>query len=354
VASLPVSEPAWWYRSPPSWGARALGPIARVWGTAAERRYRRGEGYRCPLPVVCIGNFTAGGTGKTPLALLIAGRLAALGARPAFLTRGYGGGTTGPHWVALDRDRASDVGDEPLLLARTAPTLVCRNRAAGARAIIATGARHGAIVMDDGLQNGALEKNLTIAVVDGRRGVGNGLVIPAGPLRAPLEFQLSLADAIVVNVPESSGETGPASDFPDWLKHHFGGPVMRARTRPDGDMGWIDGQPLVAFSGIGAPERFFQLIEKLGGRIVERRVFADHHAFTDPEARGLLASARRHGARLCTTEKDWVRLASEGDMGALRAEALTLPIRLELDERDALRLDGLLEASLAVGRGRGA
>lgn len=305
------------------------------------------------MPVVCVGNFTAGGTGKTPLALLIASRLEALGARPAFLTRGYGGRTTGPHWVALDHDTASDVGDEPLLLARTAPTLVCRNRAAGAQAIVATGARHGAIVMDDGLQNGALAKNLTIAVVDGRRGVGNGLVIPAGPLRAPLEFQLSLADAVVVNVSESTGDTGLTSDFPEWLKHHFGGPVMRARTRPAGDAGWIDGQPLVVFSGIGAPERFFRLIEQLGGRIVERRVFADHHAFTDREARSLLASSRTHGARLCTTEKDWVRLTPEGDMGALRAQTLTLPIRLELDERDALRLDGLLEASLAVGRGRG-
>jgi tetraacyldisaccharide 4'-kinase len=336
----------------PSWSARALQPLSRVWGAAAERRYRRGEGYRCPLPVVCVGNFTAGGTGKTPLALLIASRLAALGARPTFLTRGYGGHTTGPHWVVPDHDKASEVGDEPLLLARTAPTLVSRNRAAGARVIVESGARSGAIVMDDGLQNGALQKNLTIAVVDGRRGVGNCLVIPAGPLRAPLEFQLSLADAIVVNVPESSGESGPESDFTDWLKRHFGGPVMRARTRPAGDTGWIEGQPLYAFSGIGAPERFFDLIEQLGGRIVERRVFADHHAFSDREARGLLASARKHGARLCTTEKDWVRLAPEGDMGTLRAETLTLPIRLELDERDALRLDGLLEASLAVGRGR--
>jgi len=351
---LPFSEPAWWYRSTPSWGVRALAPIARVWGAAAERRYRRAEAYRCPLPVVCVGNFTAGGTGKTPLALLIARRIEALGARPAFLTRGYGGRLAGPHWVAPDQDMARDVGDEPLLLARTARTLVCRNRAAGARAIVAAGARHGAIVMDDGLQNGALAKNLTIAVVDGRRGIGNGLVIPAGPLRAPLEFQLSLADAIVVNVPEPPGETGPASAFAEWLKHHFGGPVMQARTRPAGDTPWIDGQPLVAFSGIGAPERFFRLLEQLGGRIVERRVFADHHAFTDREALDLLASARRHGARLCTTEKDWVRLAPDGDMGALRAETLTLPIRLELDERDALRLDGLIEASLAVGRGRGA
>jgi tetraacyldisaccharide 4'-kinase len=331
-----------------------MAPIARVWGAAAEHRYRRGEAYRCPVPVVCVGNFTAGGTGKTPLALLIASRLEVLGSRPAFLTRGYGGQTSGPHWVAPDHDTASEVGDEPLLLARTAPTLVCRNRAAGARVIVETGARHGAIVMDDGLQNGALQKNLTIAVVDGRRGVGNGRVIPAGPLRASLEFQLSLADAVVVNVPESSGEARPESDFPVWLKHHFGGPVMRARTRPVGDTGWIVGQPLVAFSGIGAPERFFQLIEQLGGRIVERRVFADHHAFTDREARDLLAAARKHGARLCTTEKDWVRLAPVGDMGALRAETLTLPIRLELGERDALRLDGLLEASLAVGRGRGA
>jgi len=352
VASLLVSEPGWWYRSAPTWGARMLVPVSRLWGAAAERRYRNGEAYRCPVPVICVGNFTAGGTGKTPLALLIAGELGALGARPAFLTRGYGGRISGPHWVVPGRDTAADVGDEPLLLARTAPTLIGCDRASGARAIVAAAARHGAIVMDDGLQNGALAKALTIAVVDGRRGVGNGLVIPAGPLRAPLAFQLSLADAVVVNRPEATGETGEESDFPDWLRHHFGGPVMRAWTRPAGDTSWVLGQPLVAFSGIGAPERFFRLVERLGGRIVERRVFADHHAFTEKEARDLLASGRRHGATLCTTEKDWVRLASHGAMGTLRAEVRTIPIRLELDERDALRLKGLIEASLAVGRGR--
>jgi tetraacyldisaccharide 4'-kinase len=300
---------------------------------------------------VCVGNFTAGGTGKTPLSLLIARTIEALGAKPAFLTRGYGGRIAGPHWVSSGRDSARDVGDEPLLLANVAPTLVCRDRAAGARAIVSTGAGHGAIVMDDGLQNGALAKDLTIAVVDGRRGVGNGLVIPAGPLRAPLAFQLSLADAVVVNMAESTSEAAPESDFPDWLRRHFGGPVMRAVTRAAGDTSWIDDQPLLAFSGIGAPERFFKLVERLGGRIVERRVFADHHAFTEAEARALVASARSHGATLCTTEKDWVRLAPAGAMGVLRSEARVLSIRLELEERDAFRLKGLIEASLAARGG---
>ena len=202
--------------------------------------------------------------------------------------------------------------------------------------------------MDDGLQNGALVKDLTIAVVDGRRGVGNGLVMPAGPLRATLGFQLSLADAVVVNGPETAKSATEESAFPDWLRRNFGGPVMRGRTRPDGDTSGIDGQPLVVFSGIGAPERFFQLVERLGGRIVERRVFADHHVFTEKEAGELLASARRHGAVPCTTEKDWVRLAHTGMMGELRSAARVVAIRLELDERDSLRLRGLIEASLAV------
>lgn len=344
---MPLAEPGWWYREPPTATARALSPLASIWGGEAERRYRIGTAYRTTVPVICVGNFTVGGTGKTPLSLLIAAGLERLGARPAFLTRGYGGRIAGPHWVAPGHDTARDVGDEPLLLAAAAPTMVCRNRAEGARAIVGTGARHGAIVMDDGLQNGTLAKDLTIAVVDGRRGVGNGLVMPAGPLRAPLSFQLGLVDAVLVNA-RSDGDA--ASPFAEWLRNHFGGPVIRAATRPAEDTGWVAERPLLAYSGIGAPDRFFALLTDLGGSIAARRVFRDHHAFTETEARQLLLEARRLNAAVCTTEKDWVRLPLGGACGELKSASRVLRIRLELEDRDSLRLKSLIEASLAARR----
>ncbi|MGD9805387.1 MAG: tetraacyldisaccharide 4'-kinase [Hyphomicrobiaceae bacterium] len=349
---MPLPEPGWWYAERPSLVARALSPLATLWGSAAERRFANAGAYRAKLPVICIGNFTAGGTGKTPLSLHVASELLSLGIVPAFLTRGYGGRTAGPHWVAIDRDQAAQVGDEPLLLARVAPTLVSRDRALGARTIEAAGEQPRAIIMDDGLQNGALAKDLTIAVVDGRRGVGNGLVIPAGPLRASLAFQLGLADAVVVNAAaEGGGAPEAESPFVSWLRDHFGGPVLRASTQPSEDMDWLRDLPIVAFSGIGAPERFFRLLERLGARIIERRAFADHHRFTERDARGLLAEAQKRGATLCTTEKDWVRLGSEeGALGILRQVARTVAIRLVFSERDGVRLKSLIEASL-VARG---
>lgn len=348
---MPFSEPGWWYQEKPSRAARLLVPVAGVWGAAARWRYRHGEGFRADVPVVCVGNFTAGGTGKTPISLLIADELKRLGCRPAFLTRGYGGRVQGPHWVMPARDTAADVGDEPLLLAREAPTMIARDRARGARAISASEARFDAIVMDDGLQNGSLAKSLVIAVVDGRRGIGNGLVMPAGPLRAPLDFQLSLVDAVIVNAADGAREAH--SEFVNWLRSHFNGPVIAATTQPAAGTEWIAGERILAFSGIGAPERFFRLIERLGGQLVGRRSFGDHHVFTDVEARDLLAEAKAHGAALCTTEKDWVRLQDDGAPAALRAAARTLPIRIEIEDRSRVRLTELIRASLALGRSAG-
>jgi tetraacyldisaccharide 4'-kinase len=347
---VPLDEPAWWYQERPTFMARALAPVARLWGLAAERRFRRGEGYQSAIPVICVGNFTAGGTGKTPLALHLAGELARIGAKPAFLSRGYGGRIAGPHWVSPAQDSAQDVGDEPLLLARAGPTLIARNRADGARAIAACGAGYGTIVMDDGLQNGSLAKCLAIAVVDARRGVGNGCVIPAGPLRAPLAFQLNLIDAVVVNRAEGAG-AGEAS-IVGWLRDQFTGPVISATTEPQGDTSWLQGADVVAFCGIGAPERFFDLLERLGARVVARRAFRDHYVLSEREARDLLATAHACGAILVTTEKDHVRLAAtgRGAQAALRAQSRVLAIRLALQSRDRIRLAGLIEASLTGGR----
>jgi tetraacyldisaccharide 4'-kinase len=199
--------------------------------------------------------------------------------------------------------------------------------------------------MDDGLQNGSLAKDLVIAVVDGRRGIGNGRVIPAGPLRAPLAFQLGLVDAFVVNEVDGAGVGD--SPFVAGLRSSFAGPVMAAVTRPLGDTAWLSDHPILAFCGIGAPGRFFGLLRRLGAPLVGERVYADHHALSEREARALLAEARLAGALLVTTEKDWVRLADRGAPGELKQAARTLPIHLELGERDGLRLRGLIEGSLA-------
>ena len=342
---MPLEEPSWWYgdgASEADLRVRLLAPIARVYGWAAERRFRTAAGYPCRLPVICVGNFTAGGTGKTPLSLLIATYLKSQGAQPVFLTRGYGGRRKGPYWVNPTVDLAAEVGDEPLLLAKTARTLVARDRAAGARAVEAAGdATH--IVMDDGLQNPSLRKSLSIAVVDGQRGLGNGEVIPAGPLRAPLGFQFALADAVVVN----GGTDAPALPA---LKSAFPGPVLEARVEPEAtSVEELAGTKTVAFSGIGNPQRFFDLLHEVGAETVALHAFKDHHTFSEAEASDLMAEATGHGARLVTTEKDLARLkGGHGAVGRLWRAATPLRIRLALDDRDMGRLTALLDNARAV------
>ncbi len=351
-----MREPTWWYETSPGVTARLLGPAAALWGGLVRRRFARAMPYRAPLPVICIGNFTAGGTGKTPLALAVAEIVGGMGLACAFLSRGYGGRLAGPHWVDTARDRAEDVGDEPLLLAAAHPTLISRDRAAGARAIAARdsagqNAAHTAvdiIIMDDGLQNPRLAKDLTIAIVDGARGVGNGRIIPAGPLRAPLDFQLDLVDAVVVNRGSQAHGDASGSNFAARLRHDFEGPVLDARIVP-GRADWLTSTPIVAFAGIGVPERFFATLAALGAEPVAKVAYPDHHAFTAADARHLLDLARTHGATLVTTEKDRARLAgSDGPLAGLFGLARALPIRLQLDQRDEGRLTALIEG--AIGR----
>jgi tetraacyldisaccharide 4'-kinase len=342
-----LDEPAWWYGSDGGLAARCLQPLAAAWGAIATRRYQREAPYRSRLPVICIGNFTAGGTGKTPLAMCVAAELARLGRRPAFLTRGFGGRLAGPHWVDGTVDSAVDVGDEPLLLARAWPALVARDRRTGAR-IIET-AENGAdvIIMDDGLQNPQLAKDLVLAVVDGRRGIGNGRVMPAGPLRAPLDFQLGLTDAVVVNMPLGAAAESEAAG---WLRQNFPGPVLSASVELREPAPWLDGATVVAFAGIGAPQRFFDLLRRLGANVVRSVAFADHHVYSAAEAEHLLGLAQKHSALLVTTEKDWVRLdGSGGGTVALKTASRPLPIAMVLNERDHGRLAALLEMALKAG-----
>lgn len=338
-----LNEPSWWYR-PDEPGAivRLLRPVGALYGWAVECRFQRAKPYRSSLPVICIGNLTLGGTGKTPMAMALARMLLQQGERPVFLTRGYGGRAEGPCWVDIQFSTAEEVGDEALLLARIAPTMVSRDRAAGARAIEASGTA-SVIIMDDGLQNPSIHKDLTLALVDARRGIGNGAVFPAGPLRARLSFQLEHVDAIVVNGP-------PEVEAPGWLAGVFRGPVLNARPEPVGDIDWIKGTRLVGYAGIGHPERFFGLLEALGGKVVARVPLPDHHRFTEKDAEHILALAASHDAIAATTAKDFVRLSSgSGAIPELRARSRILDIQLVLDPASVEQLEALLRP--IIGRG---
>ena len=311
---------------------RSLQPLAALYGWVATVRYGRATPYRSRLPVICVGNFTAGGTGKTPLALHICEHLKAAGHEPVALTRGYGGGLPGPYWVNA-ADKARDVGDEALLLARVAPTLVARDRRAGARAIETGPHPATVIVMDDGLQNPRLAKDLSIAVVDGVRGLGNGMVIPAGPLRAPLDFQLELTDAIVVNERWARRPPRPNGCAIASTDRCCARPPFRPRTRAGsrGSASWPG--PASAHRSASLP-----CSAALGADVLERVAFRDHQRLGEADAVRCCwrASARR---RLVTTEKDMARLAgANGPCGRFAIAPRAPTICLAFAEPDAGRL----------------
>jgi tetraacyldisaccharide 4'-kinase len=295
-----MRAPAFWAQPTPSPVAHALRPIAALYGAIASRRLRR-SGMRAPVPVICIGNFTAGGAGKTPTAIAVGHLLQQAGHRPVFLTRGYGGRFMGPLHVGSE-SRAIDVGDEALLLASLAPTILARDREIGAK----LAAMHGnVIVMDDGLQNPSLQKDLAIAVVDGSAGIGNGLCIPAGPLRAPLAVQWPLVHAVLV-----IGE-GPAGDALAHDANRQGKPVFRARLVPNvNDAECVAGKRILAFAGIGRPAKFFQTLRDSGAIVEREMALPDHHRFRAGEVDDLIGEAREKGLQLVTTEKDAARLSS--------------------------------------------
>ncbi|WP_052699189.1 tetraacyldisaccharide 4'-kinase [Hyphomicrobium sp. 99] len=339
---MPISEPSWWYSPDSGWQTSLLSPVGALIGLIASRRIENAKPYRSSLPVICVGNFTAGGSGKTPLALFLAKLVANEGREPWFLSRGYGGKLKGPVRVIPTRQTAREVGDEPLLLARSAPTVVSRDRRKGAEAIEAMASKKAVIIMDDGLQNPALAKDLTIALVDHRRGFGNGLVIPAGPLRAPLDVQGKLAQLIVL-----TGQGAPDPAIVEMLKAISTAPVIAAATRADDDSAQFQNQKVIAFAGIANPERFFTTLGSLGAEIIARKAFADHHMFSDAEARGLLEGAEREGALLVTTEKDLVRLAgATGACGALRERARAIAIRTSIEDNDLDVLRRLIRGAI--------
>ncbi|GBE42121.1 tetraacyldisaccharide 4'-kinase [bacterium BMS3Bbin10] len=328
AAKLTASAPSWWYDTRSIWPALLM-PAALVWDAATRLRWAFTRPFHPGIPVICVGNFTAGGAGKTPAAIAIAGFLRDAGEQPVFLTRGYGGTTKGPHLADPDKDSARAIGDEPLLLARIAPTLVAADRAEGARAARDQGA--SVIVMDDGFQNPGLAKNLSLAVIDADLGLGNEHVIPAGPLRASLGFQLGKADALVL-----VGE-GAAEDHIRALAERASLPLLEAEIIPESNSARLRAKPVIAFAGIGNPGKFFRTLEDLGVTIAERISFGDHHSFTHQDADMLLDLAARHGAQLVTTEKDMVRLEGEDRLERLKTAAIALPVKMKFKDERAIK-----------------
>jgi tetraacyldisaccharide 4'-kinase len=304
--------------------ARLLTPLGWVYAGATAWRLAHGHPWRAAVPVICVGNLTAGGAGKTPVVRDIATRLSRMGQNPAILSRGYGGKIRGPVRVDPALHSARDVGDEPLLLARDAPCFVSADRELGAKAMIAVGA--GIILMDDGLQNPSLAQDLRLIVVDGTAGFGNGRPIPAGPLRETVAAGLARADAMIVIGEDTHG-----------LGARYSGilPVLRASlTNPD-----LAGGKLLAFAGIGRPGKFQASLIKAGADIAEFHPFADHHFYSEAELNGLADRAAKLNARLVTTEKDWVRLTAPW-------QDRVTPVGLAIQWQDEDRLSALLEKTV--------
>jgi tetraacyldisaccharide 4'-kinase len=334
-----MRAPAFWWDQKRSPVAHLLRPSAMLYGAVAAGRMRR-SGVTAEVPVVCVGNFTVGGAGKTPTALALARMLAAEGQKPFFLTRGYGGRLAGPVRVDPAAHTADDVGDEPLLLGRAYPTIVARQRPAGAGLAVREGA--DAIVMDDGLQNSSLAKNLALAVVDGATGVGNGLCLPAGPLRAPLRAQWRKADAVIV---VGEGAPGAALAREAGMREK---PVFRARLEPDAAVaGQLRGRKVFAFAGIGQPEKFFATLQRCGAIVVRRKSFPDHHPYGTDEIRAILAEAKTADLHVITTEKDLARLIHLSGAASPVGPVKALPVRLVFDNEKALRT--LVRERLSAG-----
>lgn len=319
-----MRAPGFWIGEGSGLTALLLSPLAAIYGAATARRMAR-PGWMAPVPVICCGNATAGGAGKTTVALDLGQRLANRGIGVHFLLRGYGGKLGGPLRVDPAAHDSEAVGDEALLLAAERPAWIGGDRAASARAAIAGGAQ--AIVMDDGLQNPTLAKDLSLLIIDGGYGFGNGHIIPAGPLREPVAAAAARSRAAVLI---GEDETGALAQLPDSL------PVLRAQLRPGPEAELLAGQAVYAFCGIGNPRKFFATLTEAGAVLAGRMAFADHYPFDDGDMRELLAEAESLRAIPVTTRKDFVRIPP-----AFRSRVTVVSIRLEW--ADSTAIEGLLD-----------
>ncbi|UVF18732.1 tetraacyldisaccharide 4'-kinase [Microvirga terrae] len=322
-----MRAPRFWWAPSPSFQAELLRPAGLLYTAVAARRMQR-PGERADLPVICIGNFTVGGAGKTPTALAVARILDAAGESPAFLSRGYGGSLPGPVQVRTEHT-ARDVGDEPILLSGTAQTIVSRNRPAGARLAHEIGST--VVIMDDGLQNPSLIKDCAIAVVDGATGIGNGLPLPAGPLRAVMDAQWPKTDAVLV-----IGEGEPGRRIAEEAERRDKRVFMARLEPPMETTRSLKGRKVLAFAGIGRPEKFFETLRGCGALVEAARSFPDHHRYTASELTALRREAAERGLQAVTTEKDRARVGAVKDAKPW-PDLMIVPVRLRIDDETGLR-----------------
>jgi len=338
----------WWQDFHPDASAadlfalKLLTSFGTLYGGVAGRRMVR-SGIRLPIPVLCVGNFVVGGAGKTPAAIALAKRLAGTGENVFFVSRGYRSAAEHGRPLRVDplRHGAAEVGDEALLLAQVAPTILCADRVAAGRLAVEQGA--SVLILDDGLQNPALEKDMRLAIVDAATGIGNGLCLPAGPLRAPLSVQIEFVTAVVI-----VGAGTPGAEIAERARA-AGKPVLTAELTPDAAIAArLKGQRVYAFAGLARPEKFYATLADLGAEIVGTASFPDHHLYRRAEMTSLQRAARGENALLVTTEKDLIRLAGRSDM---IDPDLPPPIALPVEMRfsDARPLEALLAAATHGG-----
>jgi tetraacyldisaccharide 4'-kinase len=335
-----MKPPAFWYQAPAGWLDRlapaALHPLSLLYQALGRRRLQRTKPARIGAAVICVGNLTLGGTGKTPVTMGMLDVALERGVNAQALSRGYGGRNKGPLCVDLARHTAKDVGDEPLMIATVAPTWVSRDRQAGAEAAILHEAE--LVVMDDGHQNPQVFKDLSIIVVDAEAGWGNGRIFPAGPLREAVTPGLARADAVILMLRDRE----QAPDYAGLGLAELEIPVITAWLEPAAPP---PSGPLLAFAGIGRPEKFFRSLAAAGGQLAETRAFPDHHAYSRSELRKLREAADAAGAQLVTTEKDFVRIP------AAERDGLTAwPVRIVFSE--PARIAALVQQALDAAAAR--
>ncbi|TAX59180.1 tetraacyldisaccharide 4'-kinase [Rhizobium leguminosarum] len=337
-----ISEapPFWWRKA--DWRAWLLLPLSFLYGRIAGHRMAHARRASVPIPVICIGNFTVGGAGKTPTALTIARAAKAKGLKPGFLSRGYGGSLDVTTVVDPDHHRAVAVGDEPLLLAQEALTVISRRRVEGAARLVAEGA--DLIIMDDGFQSARLAIDYALLVIDATRGLGNGHIVPGGPVRAPIRQQLRSATALL----KVGG--GNAADGIVRMAARAAKPYFTASLKVRGD-NTLAGTKVLAFAGIADPAKFFRTVESRGAEIVVAKSFGDHEHLTEEEIDDILTTAERHGLLIVTTSKDFVRLSGHQGKAARLVEKSRV-IEVDMVFEDHLAPSLIIDRAIVACRER--
>lgn len=324
---MPIKTPHFWTEL--SWQSVILFPVSYIWrfGHYAQQKILNTK--ETEIPVICVGNLTVGGSGKTPVVITLCRFLSGIGKSTSILTRGFGGKEKGPIFVSTNLHQSLDVGDEPLMMAHSLDVCVSRNRPLGAKHILDK-KKYDCIVMDDGLQNPTLKKDLNIAVFDGKFGIGNGFLLPAGPMRQKLEVGIQNIDLVIFN---GKDETGLGQKIPPHI------PIFTGELQPDEEIvEKMKNRRVYGFAGIGNPSRFFKTLNNIGADLVGEAHFADHHPYTDADLTQLYEEAMQSGAELVTTQKDWMRLPTDW-----RDRVLTVPVRIHFSADDTIKIVSFLE-----------